>query len=75
MIRLILIFTFLIVNLSQLSLAKIASVIGDPMSKEIFFEINKRFSSELKTELLNSKLNSSVKNDLAGFTRFIKAKY
>ena len=41
----------------------------------IFFEINKRFSSELKTELLNSKLNSSVKNDLAGFTRFIKAKY
>ena len=41
MIRLILIFTFLIVNLSQLSLAKIASVIGNPNSEEIFFEINK----------------------------------
>ena len=41
----------------------------------IFFEINKRFNSQLKTELLNSKLNSFVKNDLAGFPRFIKAKY
>jgi release factor glutamine methyltransferase len=41
----------------------------------IFFEINKRFSGQLKTELLNNKLNSSVKNDLAGFPRFIKAKY
>ena len=41
MIRLIVIFTFLIVNLSQLSLAKIASVIGNPISEEIFFEINK----------------------------------
>ena len=41
----------------------------------LFFEINKRFSSQLETELLNSKLNSSVKNDLAGFPRFIKAKY
>jgi hypothetical protein len=41
----------------------------------IFFEINKRFSSQLKTELLNSKLNISIKNDLAGFPRFIKAKH
>ena len=41
----------------------------------IFFEINKRFSSELKTELLNSKLNFSVKKDFAGFPRFIKAKH
>ena len=41
----------------------------------IFFEINKRFSSQLKTKMLNSKLNSSVINDFAGFPRFIKAKY
>ena len=41
----------------------------------IFFEINKRFSSKLKTELLNSKLNFSVKKDFAGFPRFIKAKH
>ena len=41
----------------------------------IFFEINKSFSSELKTELLNSKLNFSVKKDFAGFPRFIKAKH
>ena len=41
MIRLILIFTFLIVNLSQLSLAKIASVIGNPNTEEIYFEVNK----------------------------------
>ena len=41
MIRLILIFTFLIVNLSQLSLAKIASVIGNPKTEEIYFEVNK----------------------------------
>ena len=41
----------------------------------LFFEINKRFSDQLKTKLLNSKLNSTVKNDLAGFPRFIKAKY
>ena len=41
----------------------------------IYFEINKRFSSELKTELLNSKLNFSVKKDFAGFPRFIKAKH
>jgi len=41
LIRLILIFTFLIVNLSQLSLAKIASVIGNPYSEEIYFEVNK----------------------------------
>ena len=39
--RLILIFTFLIVNLSQLSLAKIASVIGNPNTEEIYFEVNK----------------------------------
>ncbi len=39
--RLILIFTFLIVNLSQLSIAKIASVIGNPNSEELFFEVNK----------------------------------
>ena len=41
MIRLILIFTFLIVNLSQLSLAKIASVIGNPNTEEVYFEVNK----------------------------------
>ena len=41
----------------------------------LFFEINKRFSDQLKTKLLNSKLNSTVKKDLAGFPRFIKAKY
>ena len=41
MIKLILFFTILIVNLSQLSSAKIASVIGDPNSEEIFFEVNK----------------------------------
>ena len=41
----------------------------------IYFEINIRFSSELKTELLNSKLNFSVKKDFAGFPRFIKAKH
>ena len=41
----------------------------------IFFEINKRFNSQLKTKMLNSKLNSSVINDFAGFPRFIKAKY
>ena len=41
----------------------------------LFFEINKSFSSQLKTEMLNSKLNTSVINDLAGFPRFIKAKY
>ena len=41
MIKLILIFTFLIVNLSQVSLAKIASVIGNPITEEVFFEVNK----------------------------------
>jgi len=41
LIKIILIFTFLIVNLPQLSLAKIASVIGNPNSEEIFFEVNK----------------------------------
>tara|TARA_X000000950_G_C13753930_1_gene593835 strand:- start:87 stop:920 length:834 start_codon:yes stop_codon:yes gene_type:complete len=41
----------------------------------IFFEINKRFSSQLKTKMLNSKLNCSVINDFAGFPKFIKAKY
>ena len=41
MIKLILIFTFLIVNLSHVSLAKIASVIGNPITEEVFFEVNK----------------------------------
>ena len=41
MIKLILIFTILIVNLPHLSLAKIASVIGDPNTEEIYFEVNK----------------------------------
>jgi len=41
MIKIILIFTFIIVNLSQLSLAKIASVIGNPYTDEIYFEVNK----------------------------------
>ena len=41
MIKIILIFTFVIVNLSQLSLAKIASVIGNPITNEIYFEVNK----------------------------------
>jgi D-alanyl-D-alanine carboxypeptidase len=40
-IKIILIFTFVIVNLSQLSLAKIASVIGNPINNEIYFEVNK----------------------------------
>ena len=41
MIKIILIFTFVIVNLSQLSLAKIATVIGNPITNEIYFEVNK----------------------------------
>ena len=41
MTKIILIFTFVIVNLSQLSLAKIASVIGNPITNEIYFEVNK----------------------------------
>ena len=41
MIKIILIFTFVIVNLSQLSLAKIASVIGNPITNDIYFEVNK----------------------------------
>ena len=41
MIKIILIFTFVIVNLSQLSLAKIASVVGNPITNEIYFEVNK----------------------------------
>jgi D-alanyl-D-alanine carboxypeptidase len=40
-IKIILIFTFVIVNLSQLSLAKIATVIGNPITNEIYFEVNK----------------------------------
>jgi len=40
-IKIILIFTFVIVNLSQLSLAKIASVVGNPITNEIYFEVNK----------------------------------
>jgi len=40
-IKIILIFTFVIVNLSQLSLAKIASVIGNPITNELYFEVNK----------------------------------
>ena len=41
MIKIILIFTFVIVNLSQLSLAKIASVVGNPITNERYFEVNK----------------------------------
>ncbi len=41
MIRIILIFAFIIVNLSQPVWAKIASVIGDPISNDIYFEVNK----------------------------------
>jgi len=40
-IKIILIFTFVIVNLSQFSLAKIASVVGNPITNEIYFEVNK----------------------------------
>ena len=39
--RIILISFILIVNLSHQSLAKIASVIGNPISQEIYFEVNK----------------------------------
>ncbi len=39
--RIILTTLFLIVNLSHPLLAKIASVIGDPVSQEIYFEVNK----------------------------------
>ena len=41
MIKIILIFTFLIVNLSHQALGKIASVVGNPITGEIYFEINK----------------------------------
>ena len=41
MIKIILIITFVIVNLPHLSLAKIASVIGNPLTNEIYFEVNK----------------------------------
>ncbi len=41
MIKIILIFIFVIVNLSQLSYAKIASVVGNPITNEIYFEVNK----------------------------------
>jgi D-alanyl-D-alanine carboxypeptidase len=40
-IKIILIITFVIVNLPHLSLAKIASVIGNPLTNEIYFEVNK----------------------------------
>ena len=39
--RIILIKIILIVNLSHPLLAKIASVIGNPISQEIYFEVNK----------------------------------
>ncbi len=39
--RIILITLFLIANLSHPLFAKIASVIGDPISQEIYFEVNK----------------------------------
>ena len=39
--RIILISLILIVNLSHPLLAKIASVIGNPISQEIYFEVNK----------------------------------
>ncbi len=39
--RIIVIYTILIVNLSHPLFAKIASVIGNPISQEIYFEINK----------------------------------
>ncbi len=41
MIRIILIFTFLTVNLSHPVWGKIASVIGNPYSGEIYFQVNK----------------------------------
>ena len=41
MIKLILIITFVIVNLPHLSIAKIASVVGNPLTNEIYFEVNK----------------------------------
>ena len=39
--RIILILLILIVNLSHPLRAKIASVIGNPLSQEIYFEVNK----------------------------------
>ena len=39
--KIILITLFLIVNLSHALFAKIASVIGNPISQEIYFEVNK----------------------------------
>jgi D-alanyl-D-alanine carboxypeptidase len=39
--RIILITFILIVNLSHPLFAKIASVIGNPLSQEIYFEVNK----------------------------------
>ena len=39
--RIILITFILIVNLSHSLFAKIASVIGNPLSQEIYFEVNK----------------------------------
>ena len=39
--RIILITLILIVNLSHHLFAKIASVIGNPISEEIYFEVNK----------------------------------
>ena len=39
--RIILITLILTVNLSQPLFAKIASVIGNPISQEIYFEVNK----------------------------------
>ncbi len=41
MIRIILIFTFLTVNLSHQAWGKIASVIGNPYTEDIYFHINK----------------------------------
>ncbi len=39
--RIILISVILIVNLSHPLLAKIASVVGNPLTQEIYFEVNK----------------------------------
>ena len=42
MIKIILISSFLIVNLSHPLFGKIASVIGNPFTEEIYFEVNKK---------------------------------
>ena len=44
--RIILISIILIVNLSPPLNAKIASVIGNPISQEIYFEVNNLFDSK-----------------------------